>query len=73
MPENNGNGNQTNSDAIIKEQSSTIKTLTDQLKKSGSGPAAQPVFLPTEDAKKAPNYLLFIGAGIALFMFLRGR
>ena len=67
--DNTVENNKTEEDSIIKEQSSTIKTLTDQIGKSGST-QSQPVFLPAAESKP-PNYALIGIVGIAIFMFFK--
>lgn len=68
--DNTVENNKTEEDSIIKEQSSTIKTLTEQIGKGESSTQAQPVFLPAAESKP-PNYALIGIVGIAIFMFFK--
>jgi len=52
---------------IYKQQEKTIYTLMDVFSKQ----AAQPVYVSPQQppAKQVPNYLLYIGIGLVLFLF----
>lgn len=72
--------NDVNLSDIIKEQSKTIDTLVSKMQESldngdtTSGQQIQPIYqtTPQETAKK-PNYVLYIGIGIAIWFLLRRR
>ena len=71
MPEN-GNGNKVVEDSVIKEQSETIKTLSEQLK-AGELPATpQIIFAPSDDKDTGqPNYIMLIGLALGAWFLLR--
>lgn len=70
--------NDVNLNDIIKEQTVTIQTLVSELKGSLMTNGAQPqnpVYFTTPEAteKTAPNYVLYIGIGLAIWFFLKKR
>ena len=69
--ENTTQNNQTVEDSIIKEQSVTIKTLTEQLKTTGT---EQPQIIYSQSEKEnggQPNFILIGVLGFLAWQFLR--
>ena len=62
--------NKTTEDSVIREQSLTIKTLSDRLAEGGAIKTPQVIYAPKE-TEKPPNYLLFIGIGLIGWFLLR--
>ena len=70
MPDENTNGNEVVEDSIIKEQSVTIATLTDQLSKTGTQPP-QIVYTQAEKKETQPNFIIWGVIGFVAWQFLR--
>lgn len=79
----NGNGNGSTAENlvllndIIKEQSQTIKTLTEQFKDAPRAQTQQPIYYGTTPQATAqpepPNYALFIMIALGLYFFVYKR
>ena len=73
MAENNNETTETEPTQtdIFQQQKKTIDTLVDVLERQGVGQPQQIIYAtPAEPVKKSPNYLLYIGIGLAAFVLL---
>lgn len=67
------NGTEATETDIFKQQEQTINLLYDVLQKQQSAPK-QPTYVTQAQATKAaPNYMMYIGIGIAVLWFLKGK
>ena len=71
MPDTNENA--IVEDNVIKEQSATIKTLSDHLKSTGQGTAPPPqvIYAPKEEEKTASSWPTLILIGVAVFFLMK--
>lgn len=69
--------NEINLATVIKEQSETIKTLTEQFKDSTASQAQQPIYYTTPEKggelKKTPNYALYAGIAIGAYLLFNKK
>lgn len=68
--------NQVNLNDVIKEQSQTIQTLVDNIKKTEtkSQDVQSPIYYTTPQAtaeEKSPNYVLYIAIGLVAYTLLK--
>ena len=60
---------------IFQQQKKTIDTLIDVLEKDQGGSAPQQIYYSqaASPQQKPPNYIMWIGIGIAVFLLLRKK